>query len=355
MSGDDARDQGRGQGKEHEQDDRDRAMRKAVRLERLGLVTVVVTISLVAIVAGQSQAMKAAWIEDTLSLLPPLAFLVAARRSRRRPDLDHPYGWHRAVGVGHLVASVALLAMGLYLLIDSALGLIQGERAPIGLTVIAGHGIWAGWPMILVMVVTSIPAVLLGFAKMKVAEPIHDKVLYADADMNKADWQSGLATIVGVLGIGLGWWWADAAAAIFVSGGIIHDGVRNVRNAIAGLTDVRARTYDDSAVHPVISQLEEAASAQPWVRSARARVRELGHVLHAEMFVIPVDGQAATLDRLTALHRELRDVDPVVEDVVIAPVTTMPEAFPEGRSAEEADEREARRAGGESTEGEPGS
>lgn len=308
--------------------DRDTAMRRAIRLERIGLSVVVVTVALVALVAGQSQAMKAAWIEDALSLLPPIAFLLAARRSRRRPDLEHPYGHHRAVGLGHLVASVALLTMGLYLLVDSALGLIQGERPPIGLTVIGGHAIWAGWLMVLVMVVTSIPAVLLGRAKMKLAEPIHDKVLYADADMNKADWQSGLATVVGVLGLGLGWWWADAAAAIFVSGGIIHDGVRNVRHAIGALTDTRARTYDDSEVHPLVEQAELTVTEADWVATARARVRDMGHVFHAEIFVIPRAGEEPTLARTRAMHDAVRALDSKLEDVVIAPVSTLPECFP---------------------------
>lgn len=40
---------------------------------------------------------------------------------------------------------------------------------------------------------------------------MHDKVLHADAKMNKADWMTAAAALVGVLGIGLGWWWAKIA------------------------------------------------------------------------------------------------------------------------------------------------
>lgn len=309
---------------------RDEALRRAVRLERLSVVVMAAAVGVVALASGQSQAMKAAWIEDSLSLLPPLAFLVAVRRSRRDPDLEHPYGHHRSVGVGHLVASVALFTMGAYLLIDSGMGLVTGERAPIGLLVVAGHAIWAGWPMVIAMIATSVPAVLLGRAKLRLAEPLHDKVLFADADMNRADWQSGLATVLGVLGIGIGWWWADPVAAIFVSFGILHDGIRNIGHAVGGLTDVRARTYDDSAVHPLISRAEEAAESEPWVAAARARVRDLGHVLHAEVFVVPREEDGAALARTSALRGAIEALDPKLQDVVIAPVEVLPACFPDG-------------------------
>jgi len=86
--------------------------RRAVRLEWASLAYLVSAIALLAAVLGSSQAMKAAWIEDVLSLLPPLAFLVAARYRDRSPNERLPYGYHRSVGVAYLCASAALLAMG---------------------------------------------------------------------------------------------------------------------------------------------------------------------------------------------------------------------------------------------------
>lgn len=105
-----------------------RTLARAVRLEKITLGVLAVTVAVVALVAGQSQAMKVAWIEDSLSFLPPLAFLVAVRVAGRRPTPRHPYGYHRSVGVGHLVAAVALLAMGAFLVVDSGSGLLRGER-----------------------------------------------------------------------------------------------------------------------------------------------------------------------------------------------------------------------------------
>ena len=52
-------------------------LRKAIRLEWITLGFLAVAITLIFLVMGSSQAMKAAWIEDLLSLAPQIAFLLA--------------------------------------------------------------------------------------------------------------------------------------------------------------------------------------------------------------------------------------------------------------------------------------
>jgi divalent metal cation (Fe/Co/Zn/Cd) transporter len=300
------------------------AVKKAIRLEWITLGVLAVTVLAVGLVTGSSQAMKAAWIEDMLSLIPPIAFLIAIRIINNPPSRDRPYGTHRAIGVGHLVASVALLVMGAYLVVDSAIGLITAEHPPIGSFHLFGQTIWQGWFMIVVMLLSVPGPVILGRMKLKLAEQLHDKVLYADADMNKADWQTGLATAVGVAGVGLGWWWFDGAAAIFVGASILYDGIRNMVTAITDLADARARTIEGNQEHPVIYQAEDHASSQDWVRQAGARVRDEGHVFHMEMFVVPEPGAAPTLDRLQSLRDSLADLDWRLEDIVVVPVPDLP-------------------------------
>jgi len=295
-------------------------LRKAIRLEWISIVLVGAIIVMVGLVMGQSQAMRVAWVEDILGLLPPIAFLVATRVIRRAPSRDHPYGHHRAIGVGHLVSAVALFFMGAFLLVDSAIGLFMVDKPPIGIMVLFGYDIWAGWPMVVAMLVAVPPMVVLGRMKLKLAEELHDKVLYADADMMKADWMTGLATVVGVLGIGMGLWWADAAAAIVVSASIVKDGVTNVRAAVTGLTDARAKTFDDKEPHPLTAEVEEKAREVPWVREARARVRDEGHVFHVEMFVVPLLGMDPTPAQIVELRTMLEDLDWKVHDVVVAVV-----------------------------------
>ena len=301
-----------------------KALRTAKRLEWTTLGTLSVTVVLVFLVLGNSQAMKVAWIEDLLSLLPPLAFLVAGRFIRREPDREHPYGYHRSIGVAHLVAAVSLLTMGSILVVDSAVNLLQAKHPTIGGVTLFGQTVWLGWLMIAVLAVTSVPPAILGRKKMKQAEALHDKVLYADADMNKADWMTASAAIVGILGIALGLWWADAAAALLISVSILHDGVKNLRAAVAGLIDKRARTFDDKAPHPLKQQIEDFLGGLDWVAATETRVRDLGHVFHVEAFVVPRDGVVPPLGVLQLAREGCQALDWKIHDVVLAPVEELP-------------------------------
>jgi cation diffusion facilitator family transporter len=307
--------------------DQAHALRRAKRLEVVTLLYMLSCVVVVFATAGSSQAMKTAWIEDSLALVPPLAFLVAVRLARRRPDADHPYGFHRATGVGHLTAAVALLSVGLLLIVDSAMSLLRAEHPPIGTVQLLGQTFWSGWLMIAAMVYTGIGPFVLGRMKLPLAEQLHDKVLYADADMQKADWMTATGTIAGVLGIGIGLWWADSAAALLISLSIVHDGWTNLRHATTALMDERARTYDDQRAHPLTRQVDEALAGLPWVDGSRSRVRDQGHVFHVEAFVRPVD-RAPTLDQLEEAVDVLRDLDWKIHDVVVMPVRDLPDTIP---------------------------
>lgn len=310
-----------------------RSLRRAVRIEWATVAFLAVTIPVVGLVTGSSQAMRAAWIEDMLSLAPPLAFLLAVRVMSRPGTKDHPYGWFRSVGVAHLVSGVALFVMGAFLLVDSALTLIRGERPPIGSVELFGGTVWLGWLMMSAMALTIPLPIYFGRVKMRLARDLHNKVLYADADMNKADWMTAVGSIVGVAGIGIGLWWADAAAAIFISGSILWDGVKNTRGSIADLMDVRASTFDDGRPHPDIDKIHDHLESLRWVDQVRTRTRDQGQFFHVEVFVT-LRGRMPKLADLEAAQEECRALDWKLHDVVIVPVAVFPDTA-EGRSTDQ--------------------
>jgi cation diffusion facilitator family transporter len=300
-------------------------LRKAIRLEWITIGFLAVTVALVFLVLGNSQAMKAAWIEDMLSFIPPFAFLIAVRVSRKPPTRSHPYGFHRSVGVGHLVSAVALTAMGTFLIVDSLTGLFSAEHPTIGSIVIFDQVIWLGWLMIGVMALTALPPVFIGRAKMKLAKELHNKVLYADADMNKADWMTAVGSIVGVTGVGLGIWWFDAAAALFIAAGILRDGLSNMKAAVLDLMDERAMTFDDRKPHPVGVKVEDYLQSLPWVKEAGCRVRDEGQVFHIEGFIVPRGRRAPSLEKLTAAQQACIEIDWKVQDIVLVLVDELPD------------------------------
>jgi divalent metal cation (Fe/Co/Zn/Cd) transporter len=296
--------------------------RQAVRIEWLTLAYMTSAVVVIFLTLGSSQAMKAAWVEDMLSLLPPAAFLIANGFRTRGPTERFPWGYHRAVSIAFLAASAALLVMGLFVAYDSALKLVKAEHPPIGLVELFGEQIWLGWLMLAALAYTGIPPVILGRKKQKLAAELHEKVLHADAEMNRADWMTAGAAAIGILGIGIGLWWADAVAALFIAVDITRDGWSNLKAATGDLMDSRPTTYDHSREHPVMEEIEEALRSLDWVEDARVRLREEGHVFAGEAFVVP-STEGGILDNIDRASERLAELDWRLHDVVIVPVDSL--------------------------------
>jgi len=302
--------------------------RRAIRLEWITIAYLLTAIAALYLTLGNSQAMKAAWIEDSLSLLPPIAFLVANRIRKKPASERFPWGRHRAVSIGYLGASLALLTMGTWLLVDSALKLVSAEHPPIGVVSVFGQTFWLGWLMLPALAWSALPAYVLGRMKLDLASQLHDKVLYADAKMNKADWLTAGAAGIGVIGIGFGLWWADAVAALAISLDIAHDGWTNVRAATRDLMDEQPSTYDDERPHPLNERIYDELRRLPWVADAQVRMREEGHVFGVEAFVVPAGGGEVALEWLEEARERLEGLDWKLRDVVVAPVAELPGAVP---------------------------
>jgi cation diffusion facilitator family transporter len=312
--------------------------KKAVRLEQLTIVYMLSAIVLLGLTLGQSQAMKAAWIEDLLSLLPPAAFLIASRFRTRDESAKFPWGYHRSVSIAYLWAAAALLLMGSYVFFDSVLKLVLAEHPPIGVIQLFGEEIWLGWVMIGALLYSGVPPIFLGRAKAKLSDSLHDKVLFADAEMNKADWMTASAAIVGVLGIGVGLWWADAVAAIFISLDIVHDGWKNVRAATHDLMDARPRRHDAREYHPIVEEIEDEIQKTKWVTEGTVRLREEGHVFTGEVLVVPNDHENL-VENCQKLAQRVLELSWKLYDIVVVPVPSIdvpsPGATPEAKEGKE--------------------
>lgn len=260
-------------------DEKAKDIRHAVHLELATLFFLSTIVVVMYLVMGSSQAMKTAWVEDLLSLLPASMFLVTAWLERKPPSEKYPFGLHRVGSLGFFAAACALLVLGLYLLFESAMSLIRMEHPTIGTVSILGERIWLGWLMIAALAYSVIPPVILGRMKKKPSRSISDKILHTDADMNAADWQTGLAGIAGIIGISLGWWWADAAAAGLISFSILRDGVTNCRIALAELLDGTPRELASSDIHPSAARLRDELRTR--FPGAEVRLRETGRYMRA--------------------------------------------------------------------------
>jgi divalent metal cation (Fe/Co/Zn/Cd) transporter len=179
--------------------------------------------------------------------------------------------------------------------------------------------------MIGALVYSAIPPVVLGRMKLPLAEALHEKTLKADADMNKADWMTALAGVVGILGVGAGIWWADSAAALFISIGVVKDGVLNIKGVFSDLMDQPPTTVERERDAGLIEGAVDALEALTWVQDADVRLRDEGAVVAGEAFVVPT-GDSVTLEQLRDAARAVHAVDWKVYDVVVTAVESVDRA-----------------------------
>lgn len=261
--------------------DIEQSVRRARRLEWWTLFWLATIVLAMFLTMGSSQAMRAAWIEDLLSLLPPVLVIVGTRIERMEPTPRFPFGFHRVGSLAFLIAATVLAGLGGLLIVDATFTLAAREHPTIGTVTLWNREVWLGWLMIAALAWSVVPPVILGRMKKPLARTINDKVLYTDADMNAADWKTGAAGIVGIIGIGAGFWWADAAAAGLIGLDILRDGWRNGRVAVAELLDGAPRQLGGNGIDPCVERIETVLDVES--RGMRAQVRETGRFLRVTL------------------------------------------------------------------------
>lgn len=298
---------------------------KIKKLEWITLFYLVSVVIVMYFAMGSSQAMKVAWLEDLLSLLPAVCFLIAAKIFQKSPNKNFPYGYHRVFSIAFLMGSFALLGMGAFTLYDSVLALVNAEHPTIGSIKLFGNSIWLGWAMIAALLYSFVPAMVLGRMKLPYAKKLHNKILYTDAQAQKADWITAAAAIIGIIGIGYGLWWADAVAALIIALGIMKDGFTQTKGAITDLMDqIPKKVTDDSKTDELVEQLAHFINGQDWVKEARLRLRENGNVYFVETFVLPVN-EENLIQKIEDTHKKAKALHWRIFDLVFIPVSTFEE------------------------------
>jgi cation diffusion facilitator family transporter len=276
---------------------------------------------------GQSEAMKTAWVSDVLTALPPIALLAATRVELRDRSARFPYGFTRSISVAFLATSGVLTIVGLYLLYDSLSKLLTQQRPPIGMAVMFGHHFWSGWLMIVGLAYSLTCGLVLGLLKKPVAGRLNDKALRAESTMNRDEWMSEGAAIIGVLLVGYGHWWADAAAAAFISIEIIHDGWINMRLVLGDLMDETPTRMGKKELEDITDKVRSRIEQMGEVASAGVRLREHGRAITGEVFIVPNDG-ANVLDLVHDVADEVNDVDWRLHDIAVMPVRHLDRVTP---------------------------
>ena len=239
-----------------------RQANRAVAVSAVGLALTGLLELAIAVLSG-SVALLGDALHNLSDVSTSALVFVGFRASRKLPTERYPYGYERAedlAGIG-----VALVIWG------SAL--VAGFES---VTKLLRHGSTThlGW---------GIAAAAVGIAgnqivaryKLVVGRRIRSATLVADAKHSWLDALSSAGALLGLIGVALGWGWADAVAGIVVTGFICHVGWEVT-------VDIAHRLLD--GVDPEIITTAEAAAAKvPGVKHAHARARWTGRTLRIEV------------------------------------------------------------------------
>jgi cation diffusion facilitator family transporter len=259
-----------------------RQANRAIAVSAVGLAVTGLIELAIALLSG-SVALLGDALHNLSDVSTSALVFVGFRASRQVPTERYPYGYERAedlAGIG-----VALVIWG------SAV--VAGFESVTKLLRHGGTG-YLGW---------GIAAAGVGIAgnqlvaryKLAVGQRIRSATMVADAKHSWLDALSSAGAMLGLIGVALGWGWADAVAGIVVTGFICHVGWEVT-------SDIAHRLLD--GVDPeIITTAETTAAAVPGVMHAHARARWTGRTLRVE-----VEGFLDPATPLAAADRVGRDV-----------------------------------------------
>jgi cation diffusion facilitator family transporter len=247
---------------------------RAVAVSALGLALTGFAELAIAVFSG-SVALLGDALHNLSDVSTSALVFVGFRASRKVATERYPYGYERAEDLAGLGVAVVIWGSAVVAGVESVTKLLRHGGT--------GH---VGW---------GIAAAAIGIAgnqlvaryKLTVGRRIRSATMVADAEHSRLDALSSTGAMLGLVGVALGWGWADAVAGIVVTGFICHVGWEVT-------ADIAHRLLD--GVDPeIITTAEAVAAAVPGVTHAHARARWTGRTLRVEVegFLDPETSLAA--------------------------------------------------------------
>jgi cation diffusion facilitator family transporter len=261
-------------------DERRRANR-AVALSAVGLAVTGLIELAIALVSG-SVALLGDALHNLSDVSTSVLVFVGFRASRKAATERYPYGYERAEDLAGIGVAVVIWASAAVAGAESVNKLIHH-----GTTQHLGWGIGAAAAGIL-------GNQLVARYKLVVGRKIQSATLVADARHSSLDALSSAGAMLGLIGVAVGWSWADAVAGLLVTGFICHVGWEVT-------SDIAHRLLD--GVDPAIVTTAEATAAHTeGVAHAHARARWTGRTLRVEVEGwVPPTTTVADADRIGRL------------------------------------------------------
>lgn len=219
-------------------------------------------------IVAQSQALIADGIHSASDLATDFLVILAARHSSHEADSEHPYGHGRiqAIAAALLAASLSAIALGIAW---DALSRLRGN----------GELMVPGWLAVVVAAISVVAKEAVYQYTIRVGRQLGSNLLQANAWHSRTDALSSLIVIAGVLGVMLGFPWADAIGAVGVAVIILYAAFKIGREAFDELID--------TGLDPnTLTLMRETILSVPGVIDVHElRTRRMGSQLLADMHI----------------------------------------------------------------------
>jgi cation diffusion facilitator family transporter len=251
---------------------------------------------------GHSFALMADALESLSDVVSSFIVYFGLRLSIKPPDEDHPYGHGKFEPIAATIVSMSLTGAALTIVVVSVREILTPHQspAPYTLIVLAGAAIIKEW--------------LFHYVN-EVGQSIESTAVRADAWHHRSDAITSSLAFVGIsIGLvgGKGYETADDWAALGAACILLFNAYRQLRPALAELTDAAPPGDIDSAVRRV-------ASAVPGVAALdKCFVRKMGFDLYVDLHVV-VDGDLPVREGHVIAHR--------VKDAILASDTRIAEVL----------------------------
>jgi cation diffusion facilitator family transporter len=222
----------------------------------------------------------------------------AVRVSGKPADDEHHYGHGKVESVTALIATGLLFALSAAVIWEAVKRLVFHE----------GHAVEATFWAFTVIVASILVDFFRARLLYRTAKETTSHALEADALHFDADMWSSTAVLFGLIGVALGYPWADSVAALVVAAVILIAGWRLGRRTVETLTD----TAPDGASSRIA---EIARNVGGVVAVERVRVRSVGPSLFADLQVsvsrtLPLDSVVTIKEQISeAISRELPEAE----------------------------------------------
>jgi cation diffusion facilitator family transporter len=213
--------------------------------------------------------------------------------SKRRPSPAYPYGYERAEDLAGLGIALVIWASAVFAGYESYRKLVSDAgTSHVGIGVIAA-------------VIGIVGNLAVSVYKAAIARRIHSVTLAADARHSWLDMLSSVGALLGLVGVGLGYRWADPVAGAAVTLFIGHVGIEVTGQIVHHLMD---------GVDPEdLASARAAAAAVAGVHAVVVRGRWMGRSL-----ILEVDGQLDDDVPVSMAHDIGRRVEQVIQQAVPA-------------------------------------